>query len=402
MQPWRRTLYITCFAQFTSAIGFAIVFPFLPLYVQELGSINGWSTEFLSGMAYTSVSLALAFASPIWGTLSDRYGRKPMVIRSMLGGSLALLLMGFARSAEELIILRGVQGLITGTILATNALVISVTPREHSGYAMGMMHGGFWSGIAIGPLIGGFIADTIGFRFAFAVASVLLLIGGIVVTLGVKEHFVPQQQKEGQKSNILRDWRNVLQLPGVLPTYGIRFFSLLGPMLLLPIFPFFAANLLEDPTKVSTFVGVVIGFSYATGTLSSLYLGRLSDKVGQRRLLIASLFVGAVSFVPQAFVHHAWQLLLLQIISGAAMGGISPLINALLANYTSSGKEGIVYGLDQSVSAFSRASSPLLGAAVAFVIGYSGVFVASAVLLCVAGFVIFRYLPEQGALKVTS
>ncbi|MFP4437267.1 MAG: MFS transporter, partial [Chloroflexaceae bacterium] len=164
MPRWKQTLWIMFFAQFVSATGFSLIFPFLPLYVQSLGTETGISIEFWAGMVFSSQAITMMIASPIWGALADRHGRKLMAARAMFGGSLIILLMAFARSAEELVLLRTVQGLITGTIPAANALVAAVAPRERLGYAMGMLQVGFRSGIAAGPLIGGVLADTFGFR----------------------------------------------------------------------------------------------------------------------------------------------------------------------------------------------------------------------------------------------
>jgi DHA1 family multidrug resistance protein-like MFS transporter len=103
--------------------GFLVTVPFLPLYVEELGTNTNLSTELLAGLTYSAQAFTMAIASPIWGALADRYGRKLMVQRSMFGGTVILLLMGFVQSAEQLVLLRAVQGLITGTISAANALV---------------------------------------------------------------------------------------------------------------------------------------------------------------------------------------------------------------------------------------------------------------------------------------
>jgi len=114
--PWRRTLYIMVFCQVITSIGFSSIFPFLPLYVKSLGSVTDLGTEVLSGLVFSSQALTMMIASPIWGALADRWGRKLMVERAMFGGAVLLGLMAFVRSAEELVLLRAVQGLVTGTI----------------------------------------------------------------------------------------------------------------------------------------------------------------------------------------------------------------------------------------------------------------------------------------------
>ncbi len=194
VEDWQRTLYIMFVAQLLTAVGFSVIFPFLSLYVTELGSSSSLSVEFLAGAVFSAQALTMMIASPIWGAVADRYGRKLMVQRAMFGGAVIMLLMGFARTGEELVLLRALQGLITGTVAASNALVASVAPRRRSGYAMGLLLMGQTTGIAIGPLIGGVLADAFGYQLTFVVTSVLLLVGGILVFFGVEERFTPRPE----------------------------------------------------------------------------------------------------------------------------------------------------------------------------------------------------------------
>ena len=161
-------------SQFISALGFSIVFPFIPLYVKWLGTNTSLSTEFLSGMVYSGQALTMMIAAPFWGLIADRYGRKLMVQRAAFGGAIIILGMGFVRSAEELVLLRAIQGLVTGMVSAASALVASLAPRHRTGYAMGILQLGFWSGLAIGPLAGGILSDLFGYRNTFIITSALL------------------------------------------------------------------------------------------------------------------------------------------------------------------------------------------------------------------------------------
>jgi DHA1 family multidrug resistance protein-like MFS transporter len=394
LEPWKRTLYILFATQLISAIGFGMFFPFLPLYINQLGTNTSLSLEFWSGMVYAGQALVMAITSPIWGSLADRYGRKAMVERAMYGGAAIILLMGFARSAEELALLRALQGAITGTISATNALVAAAAPRERTGYAMGLLQVGLWAGIAAGPLLGGLVADTLGFRMAFVITAVLLLVSGVLVSLGIREDFTPPP-KSARRPGVLAEWRRILARPGVLAAYTVRFLNFLGPTMLLPVLPLFVAQLLHASQGVSTVTGLVVGASSAAGTASALYLGRLGDRLGHRRVLIVATLAAALFYAPQFFVTNAWQLLVLQALTGAATGGMGPAISALLARYTPPGEEGVVYGLDNSISAAARAVAPLLGAGVAVWFGLPGIFIATALVLLAAAMIVLRLLPER-------
>ena len=391
---WQRTLYILFFAQLITAVGFSSIFPFLPLYVEALGTSTNLSVEFLAGMVFSAQAFTMMIASPIWGTLSDRYGRKLMVVRSMLGGSVILLLMAFVQTAEQLVLLRAIQGFITGTLAASNALVASVAPRQQTGYAMGLLQVGLGSGVALGPVIGGALADAYGYGAAFYVTAALLFLAGILVLFGVHEDFDPSQHNPGKRDGFLDSWRQILIAPGVAMTYTMRFISQLGRMMIIPIAPLFIQTLLSESARLNTFTGLVIGSAAAATTISAVYLGRLGDRIGHRRIFISCAILGALLYVPQSLVTAGWQLLVLQALVGISLGGINPAISALLARYTRVGEEGSVFGLDNSINAGARSLAPLIGAGVALWFGLRATFIATALLFLLMGLLAARFLPQ--------
>ncbi len=400
--PWQRTLYIMFIAQLMTAVGYSSIFPFLPLYVQDLGTSTNLSTELLAGLVYSSQALTMMLASPVWGTLADRYGRKLMVERSLFGGTIILLLMALVTTAEQLVVLRGIQGLITGTIAAANALVASTVPRKHTGYAMGLMQVGLGAGVALGPLIGGAVADILGYSEAFYITASLLLLAGLLVMFGVKEDFTPPKQEKGERLRFIAEWRHILSTSGVALTYSMRFMSTLGRMMIIPIAPLFIVTLMDDTSRVNTFTGLVIGVSSATTTISAVYLGRLGDRLGHRKILIVCTLVAALLYLPQSMVTAPWQILVLQALVGVALGGIIPAIIALLARLTKPGEEGTVYGLDNSINAGARSVAPLLGAAVAASFSLRATFVATALIFLSMGLLVIWRMPRGVSAQQTS
>ncbi|HEX7021991.1 MAG TPA: MFS transporter [Trueperaceae bacterium] len=406
---WKRTLYITFTAQLLSAMGFSMIFPFLPFYIQELGSSSGFgSLEFWVAMVFSAQALTMMIASPIWGALADRYGRKIMVERAMFGGAILIFMMAFARSAEELTLLRAIQGLVTGVGASGSALVAAVTPRKQTGYAMGVLQVGLWSGVAVGPVLGGLITDFVSVEAAFMVTAVLCLLGGLLVAFGIKEEF--RQPENPGRLNLLGNWKRVFSAPGVAPVFLIRFMAWLGRNVLTPFAPLFIATLMTNQALVGTMTGLMIGLASAAGTASALYLGRLGDRVGHKWVLTVSSVVAAVFYLPQSFVTAAWQLLVLQALTGAAIGGIMPSLSALLSHFTQRGEEGAVYGLDNAIVAGARAAAPSLGAvvvaatmALAPALGleadlwrYRGIFLVTSVLFLVTAVLAGRRLPGRG------
>jgi DHA1 family multidrug resistance protein-like MFS transporter len=318
-----------------------------------------------------------------------------MVQRAMFGGAIIMLLMGFVRSGEELVLLRALQGMITGTVAASNALVASVAPRQRSGYAMGLLLMGQTSGIAIGPLIGGVLADAFGYQLTFILTSVLLLIGGVLVFFGVEERFTPRPESATVKRSFWADWQHVFQADGVILAYTLRFLAYLGRVLLTPFAPLFIATLLVDTSHLNTITGLVIAVAAGAGTITAVYLGRLGDRIGHGKVLKWSALVAGILFLPQSLVTEAWQLLVLQALTGAAAGGVIPTISALLARYTEPGEEGSVYGIDNSIVAGARAAAPLVGSVIAYWFDLRATFVATAVVFLLVAVLSFTRLPAE-------
>jgi DHA1 family multidrug resistance protein-like MFS transporter len=392
--PWRRTVYIIFFAQLMTSVGFSSIFPFLPHYVNELGSNTGLSIELLSALVYSVQAFTMMIASPFWGAFADRYGRKIMVLRAMFGGTIVLALMAFVRSAEELIFMRAVQGVVTGTISAANALVAAETPRDRIGYAMGLMQVGQAGGVALGPVIGGVMADLIGYRGVFYFTAALLLISGILVLYGVKENVAIEPEDGEKRQGIFERWKSLLQTPGVLMTYSLRFSTRLGHLMVLPMIPLFLAVLTSDKEYLNTLTGLVIGSAFITNAIASAYLGRLSDKIGSHKILIVSAIVAGLLYLPQAFVTSGWQLVLFQALFGITLGGMTPALSALLARYSRVGQEGVAYGLDNSIVSGARTIAPLIGAGVAVAFGLRATFIFTAITFFLSALLAIRLFPS--------
>ncbi|MGD8847829.1 MAG: MFS transporter [Desulfobacteraceae bacterium] len=395
MKSWKRTLYIMFYAQIVTAIGFSSVFPFLPLYVAHLGTRTHMSVELLAGLVFSAQAFTMMLASPFWGALADRWGRKIMVNRAMFGGALLVLLMGYVQSAEQLVLLRAIQGLVTGVIGAANALVAAAAPRERTGFAMGLLQVGMNIGLALGPVIGGLVAELVGYRATFFVTSFLLLTAGVLVLFGVKENFNPLRPADHGRAGFFAAWQRVLAGSEVRITYGIRFVSQLGRMMLIPVLPLFIQLLAADTTRLNIFTGFVVGAGSAAMTGGALALGRLGDRIGHRRIVIASTLAASVFYWLQSLVTTGWQLLMFHAMAGIALGGIVPSISALLVIQTQEGSEGSVFGLDHAVNAGARAAAPLMGAGVALWLGLRATFAAAGLLFLFAGVSAMWSLPRR-------
>lgn len=392
---WRMTLGVAFMAQFTSAVGFAMVFPFLPLYVNDLGSTLGMSVELAAGLVIGLQALTMAITAPFWGVAADRYGRKLMVLRAMFGGTVLLALMAFVVSAEQLIFLRAIQGLITGTVAANNAMVAAVVPRSRIGFSMGLLQVGQWAGVAAGPVFGGLLADAYGFSLPFLFTAVSLFAAGIFVAVGVREEPTPHKKGTQPKVSVMQQFKAVLTADGVSIVYLLRFMGGVGRTMIIPIAPLFVVTLLPaEAAGQSIYAGLVMSVSSAAATLSGVYLGRLGDRIGHQTVLLWCAVVAVIFYLPQVFVSDVTQLLLLQALTGLATGGLIAAPAALLAQYTRAGEEGVAYGFDNALFSGARAVAPMAGAAIASLAGLRATFAAAAILHLGVVFVAHRYLPS--------
>lgn len=397
MPAWRKTLYILFAAQVVSMAGFSMVFPFLPLYIKELG-VAGWgSVEFWSGFVFSAQAITMMISAPFWGAVADRYGRKLMLARATLGGAVILTGMGFVQSAEQLAFLRGLQGFVTGTIPAANALVAAATPKEHTGEALGFLQTGAWIGVAVGPLIGGVIGDAVGFRESFWITGGLLAVSGAAVLLWIKEDFQPLDR--ASRPRMLSSFRYLLRVPDMLYLYTTSFLQSAGRMVFFPVAALFIMDLGgSSHLGVATTTGLLMGVTAVTGSISAVWLGRLGDRLGHSSVLLFSGLAMVVFYLPQALVSAAWQLVFLQALTGVANGGMLPSVGALMNLQTPVGNQGATYGLNASITAAGRCVGPMMGAAFAIWFGLRSVFILAALVYLLAALVslkVYRKGPDK-------
>jgi DHA1 family multidrug resistance protein-like MFS transporter len=401
---WRRNLVAIWFAELVAIVGFTVVIPLLPLYVPELGVQGEREIQIWAGIIYSSQAVAMAIFGPIWGALSDRYGRKVMVERAMFSGAVVIGLMGFVRSPQQLTFLRVLQGAVTGTVTAANALVATSAPRERAGYALGMLQMAIYVGASAGPLVGGLVADNLGYRATFWVTGGLLFLAGLAVLFFVQETFQPivppvnEQAWADAGRPTLRDrlWNRlspVLGLPSLLGILGVRLLMRLGARLLGPVLPLFVQEIMPPGGRVAFITGMISGVSAAAGAVGALGLGRLGDRVGYRIVLIACALVSVACYVPQYFVDEPTALLFWQAGTGLAMGGVLAAVSASLARLSPEGQEGIVYGLDATVVSVANAIAPMVGSALAVWLGLRVPFLFAAGIFGLAGVAAARLVP---------
>lgn len=372
---WQRTLGALWLAQTLTIIGFSLRTPFLPFFVAELGARNLETQVLWAGAINAGGAAVMAITAPLWGALADRYGRKLMVLRAMVAGSLTIGLMALATSPWQLFVLRLVEGGFTGTVTASTTLAASTVPRERLGFGLGLMQMAVFSGSAVGPLIGGVLADQIGYRATFVLAGSLLLLSALLVAFLVEERFEPPPRRAGHGETGGETWR-LLLAPALLGIVVSLLALRAASMALQPIVPLLVAQLARGSSAVNSLAGLAMGVSGMTSAVASVGLGRLSDRIGQRPLLIASGALAAATFLPLGLTTQVWQVIVLQALFGIASGGMLPTANALVARLTPEGRRGTIYGFTTTASSLGAFVGPSVGTVLAAALGLHAPFLA--------------------------
>jgi DHA1 family multidrug resistance protein-like MFS transporter len=379
LESWQRNLYVIWGAELIAIAGFAVMGSFLPYYVQDLGITELHEVELWSGALFAAQASTMMIFAPIWGSLADRYGRKIMVQRAMFGGAVIMAAMGLAQNVQQLLILRAIQGALTGTVSAATTLVASSAPRERAGYAMGLLQTAVWGGASIGPLLGGVIADTWGYRATFWVTGVLLFLAGLTVWRFVHEEFVPPARDKGNPDGgFWYGLQIVVRNRSLASLFSVRFVVRAATRLMGPVLPLFVQSLAPTATHIASLTGLVSGVQALASAVGAVTIGRASDRLGYRRVLLFCAAGVAVLYVPQFFVTTPVQLIVLQAGLGLLMSGVLAAISALLANLSPEGHQGAVYGVDASVVSMANAVGPMVGATLAASLGLRSPFLLAA------------------------
>jgi DHA1 family multidrug resistance protein-like MFS transporter len=397
---WQRNLAVLWVGELIAIAGFSVTLPFLPYYIQELGITRVDQVAFWTGLVTASQAVTMALVAPVWGSLADRYGRKIMVVRAMFGGAVIISAMGFVANIYQLVILRAIQGTLTGTVPAATTLVAGSTPDNRRGYALGLLQMAIYLGSSIGPLIGGMVADTLGMRAAFWVTGGLLFTAGVLVSIFVREEFTPKEESHDADSPTSKPrlWDGLLIVLGtraLLVVFGIRVLMRTAFRIVSPVMPLFVQQLAEPDAKVASLTGTITGLSSATSALSAIVLGRLSDRTGPRRILLVSGGIACVLYALQSTVSTTTQFLILRVLTGAVMGGIVAATSALLAQLAPKDRFGAVYGINTSLTAAANAIAPMLGAALTASWGLSSAFLGAAAIYGLATGVIALLVPRS-------
>jgi MFS transporter, DHA1 family, multidrug resistance protein len=349
-EPWRRNQLVMTAVVFVVFTGFAFVLPFLPLYVRELGVQGEERVAQWAGILIGVAPLLAGLLAPMWGRLADRHGQKRMAVRALLSYVVLMVLSAFVTTVGQLFVLRAGIGLFGGIGPLGLAMATARAPREHTGHAVGSIQAAQILSAAVGPMLGGLMADLIGIRLTFVVAA-----AACAVSLGLLLAFYEDSPRPA--ASVAADsagrasLASMLRLPQVAALLVVLFLVNFVGRSFTPILPLHLQSLGVPPDRLAFSTGALISAYSVAAAISASLLGRASRRWAPRALLVASLLAGALVVWPMATVRSFEAVLALAILLGLASGG------ALTLCYTIG---GLVVGGEQRTTAFGFFSAAAL------------------------------------------
>ncbi|MFH6623419.1 multidrug efflux MFS transporter [Streptococcus suis] len=379
---WKQNLKVAWLGNFLTGTSFTLVMPFISVFVEELG-VGPGQVEYYAGLAVSVNALAAALMAPIWGSLADRYGRKPMMVRAAFAMIFTMGGMAFVPNVFWLLALRVLNGVLTGYIPNATALIASQVPKDKTGYALGTLSTGAVAGNLIGPTLGGILAEMFGVHTVFLLVGLLYAIVVLLTVFYIREDFVPI--KKGEEMSVKEVFEQVKDRQMLVGLFVTSMVIIAAAQAVVPILTLYVRHLGQTDNLLFV-AGFIISLPGMASLVTSGYLGKIGDRIGNHRLLLIALTYSLLINVFCVFAENPFQLGLLRFMYGFGTGALLPSVNSLLTKLTP--KEGIsrIFSYNQLFNNLGSVVGPMMGSAVAAHMGYDWVFYLS------SGLVLFNLI----------
>ncbi|MHC5218230.1 multidrug efflux MFS transporter [Enterococcus sp. LJL128] len=372
---WKKNLMVAWLGSFFTGASISLVMPFIPVYIEQLGTPKS-QIELFSGLAISVTAFAAAIVAPIWGNLADQKGRKIMMIRAAAGMTFTMGSLAFVPNVYWLLIMRFLNGILSGYIPNATAMIASQAPREKSGWALGTLSTGAVAGNLIGPSIGGALAQWFGMENVFIITGFVLLITTLLTIFMVKEDFEPVEKKDLLSTKEVFSRVNHLSI--LIGLFVTTLILQVGVTSISPILTLYVRSLSGNQDNILFVSGLIVSVAGVSAIISSPSLGKLGDKIGNHKVLLGGLLLSFLCYVPMAFVQTPFQLGALRFMLGFSTGALMPSINTLIGKLTPPEGVSRIYSYNQMFSNFGQVLGPMIGSTVAHGLGYSAVFITTA------------------------
>lgn len=395
MQNRKHNFIIILISNFIVAASATMIMPFLSLYIHTFGSFTESYVQKWAGLVFAATFITAFLMSPIWGRIADKYGYKPILIINCFGVALSIFLMGYVQNVEQFFLLRLFMGVVTGFIPTSMAFISKHTPKEIAGKTLGTLQMGSVGGTLFGPIIGGALADVVGFHYTFFFIAIAIGIAAIIIVVGIHEPKIEGKRKLVTYSrwHVLSSiFQHRLLLNVMLVTMLIQ----IGNFSIQPLLSLYVSHL-TPKEEVALLAGITFSATGLGNILFARFWGKLSDRVGYEIILTYLLIASVVFIVPQAFVTALWQLILLRLLFGIVAGGLIPVTSALIRRESPIEVQGEIMGYNQSFRFLGNILGPIFGGIVSGLWNISAVFYTTGLLFFIAFIIVsfIQRLPKQ-------
>ncbi|MEH7505051.1 MFS transporter [Neobacillus drentensis] len=379
MLNWKRNLWVLWIGVFFTAASFSMVIPFLPIFLLQIGVHE--HTEMWSGLLFSSAFFAGAIASPFWGRMADKYGRKPMIVRAGFVLFVIYTLMAFVTNPYQILVLRILQGLLSGFIPGAIALIGTNTPNNKVGYALSLISSASASGTILGPLLGGGISHLVGNRWAFATAGMIVFLATLLIIFWVvEENFTPSKVR----GSIKTDFKEALTNRPFFLVLILTVLTSCSVMTIEPVLPLYIVKLGGSSENASLIAGVVFSLPGIASALFAPFWGKWADKVGFQRVLFIGLLGGGLGTIAQVLFSQIWGFSLIRFVFGIFFCAVFPALNGLVVKSTPEDFRGRAFSLNQTATQIGGMIGPIIGGFLGGIFPVQSVFIVTGILLFIA------------------
>ncbi len=384
---WKWNVGVVCIAVTIALMGMSLVIPFLPLYLSELhvpqDQLSLWA-GWIGGINF----LCSAIFAPLWGSLADRFGRKKMALRALMGLAVAVSFMGFCQNAWQLLLLRVVQGIFGGFVAEATALVGTSVPRERMGGALGLVQASVVAGNLMGPLVGGELSHHFGYRQTFLITGGALGVAMLLVLVMVRERF--QRSEEERPASVAAGIRELLALP-VLRWLLVAALCTHGSLMLInPQITLFVRELVGDGEHLKRMAGLVTSAPALTSFLMAPVWGRAGDRRGHAGVLGVALLATGLLIPWASAVQSVWHLFAIRLVMGGFTSAANPSTHSIAAHSVPDHRTAGAFSLLSSAQMLGACLGPFASGPLATAFGVRSLFPVTGVLLLIASFAAFR------------
>jgi len=381
----RRALAILFLIVFIDLVGFGMVIPVMPLYAERLGASAAWI-----GLLSTLYSAMQFVFAPVWGRFSDRVGRRPVLLVSIVATAVAFAIYGFADSFAVLLVSRAFAGAATANIAIAQAYVADVTAPEDRAKGMGLIGAAFGLGFVLGPAIGG-ILSSYSLRLPGYAAAGLAAMNGVAAFFLLPEP--AQRAARAVRRASLAAFRSELTKPGIRRLLLCYFLTILAFSAMEGTYSLLAKHRMgfgqRGVSYLFTYIGVLIVI--VQGGL----VGPLTRKFGEKRLLVVGLALQAIALASLGVVTGLPGFLAATAPLAIGSGLSSPAITALISRHSAKDDQGGTLGLGQSAAAMGRILGPEAGTFTFSSLSPAFPYAAGALVMAVASAIGFTVRPAR-------